>query len=115
MTKKDTKETKDQKALIQRHNRAMQFSQAADKNTSLFKEIIIFLALIIALVAFLALICGDAYWAKSFPHKDYRLIETFICLTLAIVAFAIIAVSSGKAYLTMVDKISAETRSMYNA
>ena len=113
MTKKDMKETKDQKVLIQQHNRTMQFSQAAEKNTSLFKGIMIFLALIIALAAFLALVYGDAYWAKSFPHKDYRLIETFICLTLAVVAFAIIAVSSGKAYLAMVDKISAETRSMY--
>lgn len=115
MTKKDTKETKDQKVIIQEHNRAMQFSQAAEKNTSLFKSTIIFLALVVALAAFLALVCGDAYWAKSFPHKDYRLIETLICLTLAVVAFAIIAVSSGKAYLAMVNKISAETRGMYKA
>ena len=113
MTKKNTEETKDQKALIQQHNRAMQFSQAAEKNTSLFRGIMIFLMLIIALAAFLALVCGDAYWAKSFPHKDYHLIGTFICLTLAVVAFAIIAVSSGKAYLAMVDKISTETRGMY--
>lgn len=115
MTKKDTKETKDQKVIIQQHNRTMQFSQAVEKNTSLFKSTIIFLALVVALAAFLALVCGDAYWAKSFPHKDDRLIEMFVCLSLAVVAFAIIAVASGKSYLVMVDKISAETRGMYKA
>lgn len=115
MTKKDTEETKDQKVIIQQHNRAMQFSQAADKNTSLFKGIMIFLVLIIALAAFLALVCGDAYWAKSFPHKDDRLTATFICLTLVTIAFAIVTVVSGKAYLAMVNKISAETRGMYEA
>lgn len=115
MTKKDMKEAEDQIAAKKQRLRAEQFSKAFESNSSLFALTLLFLAFAVAMVVIAGFIYVDARWAKSFPRKDDRLIEMFVCLSLAVVAFAIIAVASGKSYLVMVDKISAETRGMYKA
>ena len=116
MTEKDMEKEEDRMfANFKQQTRVEQFSQAAKENRNVFKGVAAFLAVIVAMIAFAALIYGDACWAKSFPRKDYHLIAIFICSTLAVVLFAILAVISGKTYLTTVDEISSKTRAMYKA
>ena len=116
MTEKEMEKEQDRMfANFKQQTRVEQFSKAAKENRNVFKGVAAFLAVVVAVLTFAALIYGDTCWAKSFPHKDCHLIAIFICSALAIVLFAILAVVSGKTYLATVDEISSKTRAMYKA
>lgn len=106
MTEKDKCET------IKR--RTKEFQMATNENRNTFIVIAVFLTAVVAVIAWTAVLYGDAYWAKTlFPHKALYTAGKIIFLTMLSIPLAIIAVISSYTYSKITKSISSETNNMH--